>query len=154
MFIFTCSLPLNSKYAKYWLWTRTVDTPIFGSHLSLPCLTVFPSNRGNWLLRAGREGPWGPDGGREDRPAGSPLLRNQHQDSDQDQGVQGIQGDPRFMLYIFYPTLDSCERFLFQSSVDKMMQKANNSMMVGSSSWLDQFSEAFTVQAGMSTNKA
>merc|ERR1712121_267867 len=35
----------------------------------------------------------------------------------------------------------------FKSSVDKMMQKANNSMMVGSSSWLDQFSEAFTVQA-------
>lgn len=37
---------------------------------------------------------------------------------------------------------------VFQSSVDKMMQKANNSMMVGSSSWLDQFTEAFTVQAG------
>merc|ERR1712212_1329636 len=36
----------------------------------------------------------------------------------------------------------------FKSSVDKMMQKANNSMVVGSSSWLDQFSEAFTVQAG------
>merc|ERR1711982_147682 len=36
----------------------------------------------------------------------------------------------------------------FKSSVDKLMQKANNSMMVGSSSWLDQFSEAFTVQAG------
>jgi len=35
----------------------------------------------------------------------------------------------------------------FKSSVDKMMQKANNSMMVGSSSWLDQFTEAFTVQA-------
>jgi len=35
----------------------------------------------------------------------------------------------------------------FKSSVDKMMQKANNSMMVGSSSWLEQFSEAFTVQA-------
>merc|ERR1712098_313912 len=34
-----------------------------------------------------------------------------------------------------------------KNSVDKMMQKANNSMMVGSSSWLDQFSEAFTVQA-------
>jgi hypothetical protein len=29
-----------------------------------------------------------------------------------------------------------------------MMQKANNSMMVGSSSWLEQFTEAFTVQAG------
>merc|ERR1719249_365483 len=28
-----------------------------------------------------------------------------------------------------------------------MMQKANNSMMVGSSSWLDQFTDAFTVQA-------
>merc|ERR1719460_2702757 len=35
----------------------------------------------------------------------------------------------------------------FKSSVDKMMQKANNSMMVGSSSWLDQFTDAFTVQA-------
>merc|ERR1712055_351661 len=34
-----------------------------------------------------------------------------------------------------------------KNSVDKMMQKANNSMVVGSSSWLDQFSEAFTVQA-------
>merc|ERR1719420_85565 len=35
----------------------------------------------------------------------------------------------------------------FKGAVDKMMQKANNSMMVGSSSWLGQFSEAFTVQA-------
>merc|ERR1712027_306687 len=35
----------------------------------------------------------------------------------------------------------------FKNSVDKMMQKANNSMVVGSSSWLDQFSEAFTFQA-------
>merc|ERR1712165_539198 len=35
----------------------------------------------------------------------------------------------------------------FKSSVDKMMQKANNSMIVGSSSWLDQFTDAFTVQA-------
>merc|ERR1711982_214642 len=35
----------------------------------------------------------------------------------------------------------------FKSSVDKLMQKANNSMMVGSSSWLDQFTDAFTVQA-------
>merc|ERR1712025_769961 len=34
----------------------------------------------------------------------------------------------------------------FKSSVDKMMQKANNSMMGGSSSWLDQFTDAFTVQ--------
>merc|ERR1711970_755043 len=35
----------------------------------------------------------------------------------------------------------------FKNSVDKMMQKANASMMVGSSTWLGQFSEAFTVQA-------
>lgn len=35
----------------------------------------------------------------------------------------------------------------FKNSVDKMMQKANASMMVGSSSWLEQFLEAFTVQA-------
>merc|ERR1711872_1044122 len=35
----------------------------------------------------------------------------------------------------------------FKNSVGKMMQKANASMMVGSSSWLDQFTEAFTVQA-------
>merc|ERR1719228_2551294 len=36
----------------------------------------------------------------------------------------------------------------FKNSVDKMMQKANASMMVGSSSWLEQFTEAFVVQAG------
>merc|ERR1711971_1149130 len=41
----------------------------------------------------------------------------------------------------------------FKSSVDKMMQKANNSMMVGSSSWLDQFTDAFTVQARMMTRR-
>jgi len=35
----------------------------------------------------------------------------------------------------------------FKNSVDKIMQKANNSMMVGSSSWLEQFTEAFVVQA-------
>merc|ERR1711937_688797 len=35
----------------------------------------------------------------------------------------------------------------FKNSVDKIMQKANNSMMVGSSSWLEQFTDAFVVQA-------
>merc|ERR1719430_2991428 len=39
------------------------------------------------------------------------------------------------------------ESMEFKNSVDKMMQKANASMMVGSSSWLEQFTEAFTVQA-------
>jgi len=34
----------------------------------------------------------------------------------------------------------------FKNSVDKMMQKANASMMVGSSSWLEQFTEVFQVQ--------
>merc|ERR1712218_649319 len=36
----------------------------------------------------------------------------------------------------------------FKSSVDRMMQKGNASLMVGASSWKDQFVEAFTVQAG------
>merc|ERR1719461_1504939 len=35
----------------------------------------------------------------------------------------------------------------FKNSVDKIMQKANNSMIVGSSSWLEQFTDAFVVQA-------
>merc|ERR1712107_757479 len=35
----------------------------------------------------------------------------------------------------------------FKNSVDKMMKKANQSMMVGTSSWWEQFTEAFTVQA-------
>merc|ERR1712038_985338 len=35
----------------------------------------------------------------------------------------------------------------FKSSVDKMMQKANNSMITGTSSWAEQFTDAFTVQA-------
>jgi len=35
----------------------------------------------------------------------------------------------------------------FKSSVDKMMQRANASMMVGTSSWKEQFTEALSVQA-------
>jgi solute carrier family 8 (sodium/calcium exchanger) len=35
----------------------------------------------------------------------------------------------------------------FKSSVDKMMQRANANMLVGTSSWKDQFLEAFSVQA-------
>merc|ERR1712088_1138262 len=34
----------------------------------------------------------------------------------------------------------------FKSSVDKLMAKTNNSLMVGSSSWLEQFTSAFSVQ--------
>ena len=37
---------------------------------------------------------------------------------------------------------------LLQSSVDRMMQRGNASLMVGASSWKDQFFDAFTVQAG------
>merc|ERR1719420_2043431 len=36
----------------------------------------------------------------------------------------------------------------FKSSVDRMMQRGNASLMVGASSWKDQFIDAFTVQAG------
>merc|ERR1712142_329993 len=35
----------------------------------------------------------------------------------------------------------------FKDSVDKLMAKTNNSLMVGSSSWLEQFTSAFEVQA-------
>merc|ERR1719356_2396263 len=35
----------------------------------------------------------------------------------------------------------------FKSSVDKLMAKTNNSLMQGSSSWLEQFTSAFEVQA-------
>jgi len=36
----------------------------------------------------------------------------------------------------------------FKSSVDRMLKRGNASMMVGASSWKDQFLDAFTVQAG------
>jgi len=36
----------------------------------------------------------------------------------------------------------------FKSSVDRMMQRGNASLMVGAASWKDQFVDAFTVQAG------
>jgi len=36
----------------------------------------------------------------------------------------------------------------FKDSVDKMMKKSSAAMMAGSSSWLEQFTEAFVVQAG------
>eukprot|EP00096_Caligus_rogercresseyi_P000467 TRINITY_DN1092_c0_g1_i4.p1 TRINITY_DN1092_c0_g1~~TRINITY_DN1092_c0_g1_i4.p1 ORF type:complete len:924 (-),score=286.45 TRINITY_DN1092_c0_g1_i4:1209-3980(-) len=36
----------------------------------------------------------------------------------------------------------------FKSSVDRMMQRGNASMLTGASSWKDQFLEAFSVQAG------
>ena len=99
--------------------------------------------RGHWLLHPRRQEPRGPHRGGEGCPSGSPMPRRQQQNHGQDQGVQGVQGD-----------LSSSQNGLcwlvywLQSSVDKMMQKANNSMMVGSSSWLDQFTDAFTVQAG------
>merc|ERR1719326_1222026 len=35
----------------------------------------------------------------------------------------------------------------FKSSVDKLMAKTNNSILAGSSSWLEQFTGAFEVQA-------
>merc|ERR1712233_83332 len=34
-----------------------------------------------------------------------------------------------------------------KSSVDKLMAKTNNSILLGSSSWLEQFTSAFEVQA-------
>ena len=62
-------------------------------------------------------------------------------------GLWSGSGSPRSSRWAF-PSKGYFLIHAFQSSVDKMMQKANNSMMVGSSSWLDQFTDAFTVQAG------
>jgi hypothetical protein len=42
---------------------------------------------------------------------------------------------------------------LFQNSVDRMLKRGNASMMVGASSWKEQFVEAFTVQAGQSISR-
>ena len=48
--------------------------------------------------------------------------------------------------FSYFNELLNC--FFFQSSIDRMMQRGNASMMVGASSWKDQFLDAFTVQAG------
>lgn len=45
-----------------------------------------------------------------------------------------------FQMYLLKKT--------FQSSVDRMMAKSSNSILAGSSSWLEQFTGAFEVQAG------
>jgi len=37
---------------------------------------------------------------------------------------------------------------LLQSTVDKLLRKANMSLVVGTSSWREQFIEALTVSAG------
>lgn len=38
--------------------------------------------------------------------------------------------------------------FLFQNTVDKLVQRANASILIGTSSWKEQFVEAITVSAG------
>lgn len=39
---------------------------------------------------------------------------------------------------------------MFQNTVDKLVQRANASIMVGTSSWKEQFIEAITVSGGRS----
>lgn len=38
--------------------------------------------------------------------------------------------------------------FLLQNTVDKLVQRANASLLIGTSSWKEQFIEALTVSAG------
>jgi hypothetical protein len=38
--------------------------------------------------------------------------------------------------------------FLFQNTVDKLVQRANASLLIGTSSWKEQFIEAITVSPG------
>lgn len=42
------------------------------------------------------------------------------------------------------------ELIYFQNTVDKLVQRANASLLIGTSSWAEQFAEAITVSAGMS----
>ena len=107
---------------------------------------MFP-HRGCRLLHPGRQEARGPDGGGEDRSAGQTLPRPEHKAADQNQGVQGVQGGAR---YNNNQLSDKKISIIpnFQSSVDKLMAKTNNSILAGSSSWLEQFTGAFEVQAG------
>lgn len=41
--------------------------------------------------------------------------------------------------------------FFFQNTVDKLVQRANASLLIGTSSWKEQFLEAITVSAGKSS---
>ena len=42
---------------------------------------------------------------------------------------------------------------LLQNVVDKLLKKANVSLVVGTSSWREQFSDAITVSAGWSLSE-
>lgn len=42
--------------------------------------------------------------------------------------------------------------FTLQNTVDKLVQRANASLLIGTSSWKEQFSEALTVTAGIYTS--
>lgn len=46
-----------------------------------------------------------------------------------------------FMKMLIFPSFDR----LLQNTVDKLVQRANASLVVGSSSWKEQFIEAITV---------
>ena len=67
----------------------------------LPCCCY----RGRGLLRPGRQGPRVPDRGGEDCPARPALPRHKPQDSDQDQGIEGIQGESRVRFRHFNYTV-------------------------------------------------
>ena len=58
-----------------------------------------------------------------------------------------LAGYPRsyFTILIFSYI---CFYFLSQSTVDKLLKKANLSLVVGTSSWREQFTEAITVSSG------
>jgi hypothetical protein len=50
---------------------------------------------------------------------------------------------------LYYTTLSLKKHiFLFQNTVDKLVQRANASILIGTSSWKEQFVEAITVSAG------
>ena len=100
--------------------------------------------RGYWLLSAWRQESRGADWGREDCSAWKTVPGTEPQDWDQNQGIKGVQGGCQIKHFdIIIP-----KYCILQDSVDKLMAKTNASMMAGGSSWLEQFTGAFEVQAG------
>lgn len=51
-------------------------------------------------------------------------------------------------ILILFSSLFHFSSYHLQNTVDKLFQKANTSIMVGTFSWWEQFVEAITVSAG------
>ena len=56
---------------------------------------------------------------------------------------------PIWQLFLTIPPLIYYNvNFMLQNTVDKLVQRANASILIGTSSWKEQFIEAITVSSG------